>query len=244
MKNQIFEFVYDSYEAAFQDCIEINTNINYPVDIWKNRQLEYLTKASVAAPRQESITKVLKVNDINQIVDFGGGSGWLFKYLSGISREVESRIVVETEETISWFREYNQEVSWMKNSSLKDLVVRKNTSILYTNSCIQYLDETKSDYFEILSFPWKFIVLEDIPNIDGPDIWTIQRYYNFCIPYHFFNIKSLVSYIESLGYKMQMQIDYNETYPENWEYRIKNGQSLISPNTPQTLIFSSIYANS
>lgn len=240
MKNQIFECVYDSYAAAYQECSEMNTDAAFPVDIWKNRQLDYLTKASEAAPRQESITKILKSNDIDQIVDFGGGSGWLFKYLTGVGHEVRSKIVVETEETISWFKGFNQEVSWFKNSSLKDLVVRENNSILYTNSCIQYLDETRSDYFEILSFPWKFIILEDIPNIEGPDIWTRQQYYNFCIPYRFFNIKLLISYIESLGYKMQIQTDYKETYPENWEYRIKNGKNLISPNTPQTLIFESI----
>jgi hypothetical protein len=104
----------------------------------------------------------------------------------------------------------------------------------------QLPSKTEGDYFEILSFPWKFIILEDLPNIEGPDIWTRQRYYNFCIPYRFFNIKLLINYIESLGYKMQIQSDYKETYPENWEYLIKNGQNLISPNTPQTLIFESI----
>ena len=237
MKNQIFKSVYDSYEAAYLDCTQFNAKINYPVEIWKSRQLEYLSKASEGAPRQESITKVLLSNDIDQIVDFGGGSGWLFKYLRNLGLEVQSKIVVETEDSIRWFRKFNNEVVWIENSSLSDLVVRENTSILYTNSCIQYLDDLKSDFLDFLSFPWKFIVLEDIPNIMGPGFWTRQQYYDFSLPYHFFNINSLISTIETFGFKLQVKNDYIQTYPENWEYRINNNDILIRPDTPQTLIF-------
>ena len=238
MKNQIFEGVYDSYQAAHLDCIEINTKTDLPVEIWKSRQLEYLKNASEGAPRQESITEVLKSEKIDQIVDFGGGSGWLFKHLSKVGHEVQSQIVIETEDAISWFQEFNQDVVWMKNSSLRDLVVKENNSILYSNSCIQYLDNSKSDFLEILSFPWKYIILEDIPNVTGQDFWTRQRYYNFCIPYHFFNIDSLISDIESSGPKLQAQLDYNENYPVNWEYRVKSSGNFITPRTSQTLIFN------
>ena len=238
MKNQIFEGVYDSYQAAYFDCIEINTNTDYPAEIWKSRQLEYLKKASEGAPRQESITEVLKNEKIDQIVDFGGGSGWLFKHLSKVGYEVQSQIVVETEDAISWFEEFNQDVVWIKNSSLRDFVLKDNNSILYSNSCIQYLDDSKSDFLEFLSFPWKYIIFEDIPNVAGQDFWTRQRYYNFGIPYHFFNIGSLISDIESSGLKLQVQIDYKENYPEDWEYQIKNRENFITPRTSQTLIFN------
>jgi twitching motility protein PilJ len=52
-----------------------------------------------------------------------------------------NNIQLETNETISWFKEFNQEVTWMNQSSLRDLVVLEDQAVLYTNSCIQYLED-------------------------------------------------------------------------------------------------------
>jgi len=237
MKNQIFEFIYENFEDANSACSVLNTNKHYPVEIWRTRQLSYLTDASLVSPRQESITEILISNEISQVVDFGGGSGWMFRYLSMRGLNVVSRIVIETESSVEWFREFNKEVVWVTKSSLRDLVVMDGKSILYSNSCIQYLEDLDLQFLELLLKPWKFIILEDIPNVENSDFWSLQQYYDYRIPYHFFSLKSLISRIESLGYKLINQIDYSEKYPENWDYQIKNVNTLITPNFPQTLIF-------
>lgn len=243
MKNFIFESIHETYHAAYQDCVERNVDINYPVEIWKKRQLEYLTQASHKAPRSESITKVIKCNRIDQIVDYGGGSGWLFRYLANTGYEVNSRIVVETDDSIIWFREFNPDVVWMSSSSLMNLFVQENSSVLYSNSCIQYLGDFNVEFEDILSLPWTFIVLDDIPHLDGRDLWTRQQYYDFNVPYHFFDLKSLIAYIESMGYKILEQAEYCENYPENWQYKIKNAESSISPRTSSSLIFRRLDSN-
>lgn len=83
----------------------------------------------------------------------------------------------------------------------------------------------------------KVIILEDIPNITGEDFWTRQHYYDFDIPYHFFNLNSLVKRIESLGYILKDELEYNEMYPVNWEYQIKVDESILIPCSSKTLIF-------
>jgi putative methyltransferase (TIGR04325 family) len=237
MRNQIFEFTYASYKDAHASCSVLNANQDYPAEIWKSRQLSYLTDASLASPRQESISEVLISNQISQVVDFGGGSGWIFRYLSMRDLQVVSRIVIETESSVEWFREFNKEVVWVTKSSLGELEVMDGKSVLYSNSCIQYLEDLKVDFLDLLLKPWEFIILEDIPNVKDSDFWSLQKYYDYKIPYHFFNLQSLVNQIESMGYKLINQINYYERYPENWDYQIKNVNSLITPNSPQTLIF-------
>jgi len=236
--NPIFQGVYERFQEVKFACTSENLGQTYPLDIWKERQLGYLEYASHSSPREESLSKILRSNRINQILDFGGGSGWLFKYLSNIGFEIESQIVVETNETISWFKEFNQEVTWMNQSSLGDLVVLEDQAVLYTNSCIQYLEDLENDFLNLLSHPWKFVLLEDIPNLSNRDIWTRQHYYNFEIPYHFFNLDLIIANIESRGYVLESQNEYLQIYPENWHYQIEHNQNLIIPSNPKTLVFS------
>ena len=47
-------------------------------------------------------------------------------------------------------------------------------------------------------------------------------------------------YFESLGYKLEASSDYPESYPENWEYKIKENGKLRVPNSPKTLIFKGV----
>ncbi len=239
MSNQIFQGIYQNYDSALSACERYNLDLNYPIKIWKRRQLDYMSLAKNHSPRFESISGVLAKNSIQQVVDFGGGSGWLFTHLANLGYKINSRIVVETQETISWFKEYNQEVTWITDSNLNELNPIKNSAILYSNSCIQYI-ETLRHLKSVLLRPWAYLILEDIPNFNGPDFWTRQQYYNFNIPYHFFNINKLRRYIESLGYRLEASSDYPESYPENWEYKIRGNGLLRVPNSAKTLIFKGV----
>lgn len=155
MSSQIFESVYSCFDNARLACAEQNSNKSYPIEIWKKRQLGYLEVASVRAPRQESLTRILDNYEIDQVLDFGGGSGWLFRFLRNAGYRISSQIIGETEDTISWFRRFNPEIIWMDNLSLRKFEVCEKNSLLYSNSCIQYLGDLESDFFDLLTKPWE-----------------------------------------------------------------------------------------
>lgn len=149
--------------------------------------------------------------------------------------------IVETDESISWFNERNTDFVWMTNKELSKVQLNGQKAVFYSNSCIQYVDKIELLLEQILKKPWTYLIFEDIPNLKNRDIWTCQKYHGFMSPYHFFDVNTLISLIENFGFKMIINSEYQATYAADWGYLIEEKDSVISPEKPRTLIFSSLH---
>ncbi len=241
MSNYIFQECFSTYEQAFDFCEKSNIGKKFPADVWQVRQLEFLRKSRLGiSPRAESISEILAKEKDLKIVDFGGGSGWLFQYLKALGYDANCLAIVETDESISWFNKGNIDSVWKTNKELTELELNGQKEVFYSNSCIQYVDKIEPFLGLILKKPWTYLILEDIPNLENRDIWTCQNYYGYLSPYHFFNINSLISLIENFGFKLTLNSEYQVTYPADWRYLIEEKDSVIAPEMSRTLIFSSV----
>ena len=180
MSNYIFQELFPTYDKALEFCTGKNLNNNFPVEIWRARQLEFLRKARLGlSPRAESISKILEIERDLRIVDFGGGSGWLFQYLETLGFESNCLMIVETDESISWFREKDSDCIWMTNNEFVHFNLIGDKNVFYSNSCIQYIDGIEIFFKEILVKTWSYLILEDVPNLETQDSWTCQNYHGY-----------------------------------------------------------------
>jgi putative methyltransferase (TIGR04325 family) len=238
MSNYIFQESFPTYERALEFCTGKNINKSFPAEIWKARQLEFLRKAKLGlSPRVESITKILESERDLSIVDFGGGSGWLFQYLGTLGFKSNCLMIVETEESISWFKEKDSDFFWITNNAFFHFELTGDKNVFYSNSCIQYLGNLEAFFEEILTKSWSYLILEDVPNLETQDCWTCQNYYGYMSPYHFFKKDNLISLIESHGFELTQESNYKSIYPAEWKYQIAERNTVTEPGIAKTLVF-------
>jgi putative methyltransferase (TIGR04325 family) len=217
----------------------------FPQDIWRRRQMEELEKQrSGRGNRSESISKALNIDTFYNIVDFGGGSGWLFEKIKSIQATNFHYYLIETAESLQTFENINEQRKAFTNfmaASLaefekQDLTLGKN--ILYINSVLQYIEEPIKQIENILKvYPSSTIIFDDLVNSKKDDFWSCQRYYDYLVPYHFVNLSKFIDSISQLGFRITKEVDYDHTFSDGWECRIDNFGEEIDLDSPKSLIF-------
>jgi hypothetical protein len=236
--NRIFKGIYKD-NGICQAAAEIaNTDVEYPADIWKSRQLAFLNSANSGhAPRPQLLSEYLNIGNFNKLIDFGCGSGWLISLMQKKGFQFEETIGIETREAISWFEDFNPEINWQTLENFHPVDEFGMDSIFYSNSCIQYFQDSEMVLSNLLKYNWEYVIFEDLPNVDKQEIWTHQQYYGFSVPYHFFEANSYVKFIEDMGYELIFKNFFVDTFRDDWLYEIEYPEGLIKPNQPLTLVF-------
>lgn len=239
--NSIFKGIYPDHEEAENYSRIVNGDAKYPQEIWKARQLSFLELASTGkVAREEVLSKILRDSGLRNVVDFGGGCGWIFKALEMNGLELAEKTIIETAETIDWFSMINPNLVWQKYDEVDLRDINTDRAVLYSNSCIQYIPDAYEYLQKLISYDWPYLIFEDIPNVDGNDFWTLQQYYGYSSPYHFFNLNELSIFISSNGYQLVNKFNYSDSFPENWCYQIEHEERTFVPNSPVTLIYQRI----
>ena len=238
MKNSIFKGIYFQHEEASRACELANAKTEYPNDIWKSRQLAFLSEASAGrSPRPQILSGHLAKHHVRGVFDYGGGSGWTLTLMESLGYPLQERVIIETSQSISWFKELNPSLKWVNEGDTDSIKEIGSNTVFYSNSCIQYLRNYKDSLTNLLRHRWTHVIFEDLPNFSDRDIWTLQQYYGFWNPYHFFKIDDFTNFVESLGYELILQQNYIDSFPENWDYEIQDKSSSLEPNFPLSLIF-------
>lgn len=237
-EQSIFRDTYVNFLETKEACENYNFSISFPDDIWRRRQEMFLrTSLSGEAPRPEILSTFLPGKNVRRLLDFGGGSGWLVPFLKSKGIIFDVMDVVETEESITWFSSMNSEIHWIRNKDLQFENIDSSETLFYSNSCIQYLPNLEEFLGQLLKNDWKYLIFEDIPNVEGVDVWSRQQYYGYSTPYHFLNLDKLISIFQGFNYKVIEKHDYLDDFPEKWRYQIATDESVLVPNVPSTLIF-------
>jgi putative methyltransferase (TIGR04325 family) len=160
-----------------------------------------INKYGVAMPpRPSNLPLVCAMINARSILDFGGSSGWCWDYLynSLPNQNIESYIIIETAEVVSYMgtsRLHNKPVEY---KTLCDSI--NSCDLIYCNSVLQYFSSNAPLIELVERTAPKYIFLEDLIAKREDDFLTVQTYYNSGIPYRFIGITKLLSELFDQGY--------------------------------------------
>jgi putative methyltransferase (TIGR04325 family) len=210
---------------------------------WMLRQEAMLQDAVLGKmPREYNIGKI-DFRNIYNVIDFGGGSGWLFHLLS---REIKNRLirfnVIELEGTIKYFE--SKYKRGQVNYFLRSDYIAKNNSqlgdetIFYSNSVIQYV-LSDAMYIEIITaVEPKYLMFEDIYWTDTDNFFALQKYYGDYLELLFRNLDEFKTLICSLGYKVAQEFPYQQTISSDFMSEVETINGDIHQIKPRlTIVF-------
>jgi putative methyltransferase (TIGR04325 family) len=248
MGEAIFLGKFKNYLECRQKCDSQNEDsgrTQFPKDIWRQRQLQEFDKQrSGQDKRSETISKFLKIDTFYNILDFGGGSGWLFERIQSVYAGSFQYYLLETPESLELFEDINTVRAALMNFTatsldqfgIQDLSVGE--SILYINSVLLYIEDPIRQIEKILNiYPATTIIFDDLVNCEKDDFWSCQRYYDHLVPAHFLNLSEFIDSVSGLGFHLTQKVNYEPVFSKGWECRVDNFGESIYPDRPKSLVF-------
>jgi putative methyltransferase (TIGR04325 family) len=160
------------------------------------------------SPRPSNLPLVCAMTKPNEILDFGGSSGWCYDYLQNSlpNHGVKSYDVVETEDVVNYMNNSKLHNAPVKYTTINDL--NNDCDLLYCNSVLQYLGSNASLFSLIERTTPEYILLEDLNAKGENDFFTVQTFYNSGIPYRFLGLNKLLSELSFSGYSEIVRYPY------------------------------------
>jgi putative methyltransferase (TIGR04325 family) len=193
---------------------------------WVSRQKSFLELALLGIYERESLlldNNLLK-SVSGTVVDFGGGSGWLYHKIEKMDFDLEGYINVESIDLHTSCQHNKNDYSFMEiGSSLSNIKYSSDTRILYLNSVLQYLDDNSVLIELVRDILPTCLILEDVTLSSGDEFFAEQLYYDTTIPYRFVSEKSLISTLESVGLGLSRRIMYTRNIADGYSYDFSSG---------------------
>ena len=205
----------------------------YATSKWLERQM-YFYELSLKgnSPRFTNLSLLCALSEVTQVVDVGGGSGWVKNLLP---KDINYRNL-ELVATAQYFRKkLNVEDFFVENVQE---VEKSSHTILYSNSTIQYfLDQTKFDEI-VSSIDAEMILFDDLYFTESTGFYSLQRYYEWHIPTYFIEKQSLIQRMKKNGYNLTLEIDYPASHSKEMLMQIEITKTeFISIDQPKTMVF-------
>jgi putative methyltransferase (TIGR04325 family) len=251
-----FDYVWQLKFKNFSDAVLAQKSFNnlffhqsggggFDSTQWSKKQASMLDLAQKGElPRPTSIVEFLVGRSIQNIVDFGGGPGWLWAYLvksnvhhglNYYNLELESsRIAFE------FLTHRLPNMKFIKTSEVANLADDKN--LLYSNSVLQYFEDN-CPLLEVIKYLGpSCIVLDDIAG-DEEEFYSLQNYYGFLQVNRFLNLKKLILEVSSMGYELLLSRKYEKDFSSKMIPEIWIGSDKVANNkipSSVTLVFERI----
>jgi putative methyltransferase (TIGR04325 family) len=249
MGEAIFLGKFESYLECHQKCSAKNEesgSTQFPKDIWRQRQLQEFDKQRTGQyNRSQTISNFLKIDTFYNILDFGGGSGWLFDRIQSVYAGRFQYYLLETDESLEVFEDINNSRAALVNFTATNLDQFSNSNlsvgenILYINSVLQYIEDPIKQIEKLLNvYPANTIIFDDLVNFESDDFWSCQRYYDHLVPYHFLNLFDFIDSVSRLGFHLIRKVDYEPVFSTGWDCRVDNFGESIFPDRPKSLAFA------
>lgn len=214
--NYIWHGVYLTWEHAIYAGQLIGKDGGLASDQWFKRitqQLidyrdELFNHRVGMPPRPSNLPLVCAMISPNSIIDFGGSSGWCWDYLqnSVINHNIESYVVIETQEVVNYMATSNLHNKSVQYKTINDSI--KECDILYCNSVLQYFASNAPLINLIERTTPEYILLDDLVANGKDDFYTVQNYINSGIPYRFIGLTNLLCELLDHGYVEQFRCPY------------------------------------
>lgn len=206
---------------------------------WVKRQQEFLSESLKGnTPRPHSFLELLEFADEPiSIVDFGGGSGWLFHALSFSGYILESYVNVESINLHETCNQEHLEYIYVPLNEIENHNWKSSISVLYLNSVIQYF-ESDNSLFEITKkINPKTVLIDDLTPSSSSEFFAYQKYYETRIPYRFVDLDALIEGMKGQNYHLKGKITFNRVISPSFSYEFEKVDEKFSIGETNSLIF-------
>jgi len=228
----IWQFRFDSYpeahsrKDAFNRALNHNCLGGFDSTEWHSRQLAMLEIAlDSKLPRPSSVTEYLTSKKFENLIDLGGGPGWIWAYLLKTNQAVNLRYFnVELASSRLAFNYLTKDLPGMKFVEIEELIeIKGEQNLLYANSVLQYF-KSNLDLLKLIELTdSKCIVLDDIAGATD-EFYSLQNYYGYLQVNRFANIEKLIQEITKLGYSLMIKKPYEKNFSSKMIPRIWLGE--------------------
>ncbi len=206
---------------------------------WVKRQQEFLSESLKGnTPRPHSFLKLLEITDAPiSVVDFGGGSGWLFHALSSSGFDLKSYVNVENIDLHETCNQEHFEYSYLPLNEVETYNWKSGNSVLYLNSVIQYFASDNSLFEITTKINPKTVLIDDLTPSSSSQFFAYQKYYETRIPYRFVDQNSLIEGMKGQNYHLKGRIAFNRVISPSFSYEFEKADERFSIGETISLIF-------
>jgi len=198
-----------SIEFTFESAVR---NLNQVIES------EGASNSYTAPPRETNLSLLVSTLKPETIIDWGGGSGWVFDYIARTNwnNSIRKYYVVEQPELIEKLTELGC-ASRHKNLIFTESIPIEEGAVFYSNSSIQYIEDHY--LIEIVKkSKCKHIFIENFLGGEHEDFYTLQKFYDGQFLVKFRNLDKFVDTLLSAGYRLMSCIPYVSVIKGNYQF--------------------------
>lgn len=248
----IWQFRFENYSdaASIRDSynrfvLSQSRQEGFDSNEWLNKQKSMLgLAANGVLPRVTSIIEFLESASIENIIDFGGGPGWIWAYLVKANLHGNLKYYnVELESSRLAFEYLSEQLPRMDFTTIQDishLILDRN--VLYSNSVLQYFENNSILISLIQASNPVSIILDDIAG-SNEEFFSLQNYYGHMQINRFLDLEKLIFEVCIQGYRLSSYSPYHKEFsrsmiPKIWLGDKKGGECRIPSSV--SLIFDRV----
>ena len=191
---------------------------------WLQKQLSWFQKAEEGScPRHSNLIEFCKVQPHSlNIIELGGGSGWLYQYMTSLEFDIASWINIELSSIAKQFGHLIKSDNYSITSQMVNYLDENSNvnKIFYSNSVLQYEINLAKIFQYLQNCNFDFILLDDFIWTPGKSFVSFQKFYDNQIPYLFRNINEFVHEIQKIGYELIESYPYEVSFSPGWNWAI------------------------
>ena len=217
----IWQFKFEDYSDAEAARNSLNryffdqpSGAGFDSSQWLDKQKSMLgLAANGVLPRSASVFELLDNSSVENIIDFGGGPGWVWAYIVNSNLHKDMKYYnIELESSRLAFEYLSKELPKMKFTTIEKiskLIHDKN--IVYCNSVLQYFENNSTFLSLIQASNPVSIILDDIAG-SNEEFYSLQNYYGYLQINRFLNLDKLISDVCSQGYRLSVTKPYHKEF--------------------------------
>jgi len=203
-----------------------------------NSTIAALSRLSHEQPRRPSLLPLLVADTSSaakNIVDFGGGCGWVFAACQHARARIEHYTIIELSSVVSEFSPVNEGPLRYCDVSTFLQSPQLRTDILYSNSCLQYQSDNSLLMSVISQCRPSQVLVDELLWSRGEDWFSIQTNSEVKTVSRFVSVSNLARELAMIGYSLIWRNSSSGTefhgFPSMSEfdqsYRIQSRLSLL-----------------
>lgn len=212
---------------------------------WIERQKYFLERSLLGEfPRYSSLPSLLKSScETLNVVDYGGGSGWLYHSIKSLKVKIKKYTVIEILDLHEYCGKQHLDYLFIATSEFRGRIIPKGDNVLYLNSVIQYFESIETLSRIIEAVKPKYVLIDDLTFASGSEFFAFQKYYEDRIPYRFQGRDSLLKTMMQFELDLLVEKNYERHISPIFAYKLEEESSVFKIGKTKTLLFGEIGAS-
>ena len=230
-------------DPTFKNLISLESKLNAD-DVWISKRWisrqEFFLEESLLGntPRPHSLKEFVQLTNKGiDLVDFGGGSGWLFHALQYHEFKINTYVNVESINLHKNCGGNDANYTHITPDKLESYRWSKNNLILYLNSVIQYFEADNHLIDLVKSIKPSFLIIDDVTPSSSREYFAYQKYYENRIAYRFVDKDQLIRLLEGSNYVLKREIPFQRVINPSFAYEFEKQDNDFQIGSTTSLLF-------